>query len=120
MIILLSLSVTFMPASAYTYKLQVKNQQEFDELNVSIHHAIDLGYKRIVVNFKPGQYFFKEKHLSIGEIRNMAVSLVLKGNGAVIIPNGSLVSATGVIDGYSYNSSIINLEKNEKMRMWKL
>lgn len=118
LLLLLSLSLTALQASAASYKIRVTNQLEFDGLNTSIHEAANGGYTKIKVDFKPGTYFFKEKHLTIGDIRNSNLSLVFNGNGAVIVSVGRDVVSTVTIPDYDYHASVVDLNNNTYINVW--
>ena len=117
-ILLLLLSLTALQASATTYKIRVTNQQEFGVLNTSIHKAAKGGYTKIKVDFKLGTYFFKEKHLTIGDIRNSKLTLTFNGNGAVIVPAGRDAMSTVTIPDYDYHASVIDLSNNGFVNVW--
>ena len=117
-LLLVLFSLTDMQASASTYKIRVTNQQEFDGLNTAIHEAAQCGYTKIKVDFKPGTYIFKEKHLTIGDIRNSNLSLILNGNGAVIVPEGREAVTTVTIPDYDYHASVIDLKSNSYVNVW--
>ena len=118
---LLLLNILFLialQASAANYMIRVTNQQEFDELNSSIHEAAKGGYTKIKVDFNPEIFFFKEKHLSIGDIRNSKLSLTLNGNGAVIVPEGRDIMTSITMSDYDYHASVIDLNSNNYVNVW--
>ncbi len=98
--------------------IRIRNQEEFDLLNISIHNAVTRGASNVVVKFSPGKYFFSERHVSLGDIDNPGLSLKLIGRNALIISNGRMVSTEKTIEDFNYNSSVVNVDSKELINMW--
>lgn len=66
----------------------VSNQAEFDNVMTSINNLVSRGATAIKVIFKPGRYFFKEKHFDFNQKDYSGVSIKFDGNEAVFIGSG--------------------------------
>lgn len=74
------------------YQIDVRNQREFDYLNVRIKNAICEGEKNILVIFGKGVFMFKENQIELLNYRLKDVSLSFKGNGTVLTSDSSYTS----------------------------
>lgn len=69
--------------------IYVNTQEDFNNISSNITAAINSGEKNIFVQISPNkQYIAKEKHVMLGWLNAPDVSVYIRGNGAVIIPEG--------------------------------
>lgn len=68
--------------------LVVHDQPSFDLLPQKITETIRIGEMYIDICFLPGKYFFKNKHLSFIGIQHADLTIRIKGNKAILIPEG--------------------------------
>ena len=73
-----------LPVSART--IRVGSQHDFDRLRSSID---SVGTGEIRVQFEPGTYYYRERHLDFLNLTDPGLDLTLEGNGAVLIAEGT-------------------------------
>ena len=71
-----------------TYKIIIKNQFQFDEINKQIKASIDEGRKNIIVEIEKGVYYYQENHIYLKDAFP-DVSITIKGKNAVLIAAGN-------------------------------
>lgn len=69
-------------------EFNIKNQTDFDKLPLMINTSLRNGNSEISVIFSSGTYYFKEKHITINNIKNKIATLRFKGNGTKIVSAG--------------------------------
>lgn len=79
----LLLTVAF-PVFAKT--VRVDSQRDFDRLR-NVIDSIGTGEVRVL--FKPGTYYYRERHLEFVNYVRPGLDLILEGNGSVLIPAGT-------------------------------
>lgn len=101
--------------------IPVRNRAEFDALNESLVRALRAGYDDVKVQFVEGVYFFSEKHLNLSGISFPKASVVLEGNGAVLVAGGDDILVkkrkkgrfTASYAGYDWRCGVIDLDRLE-------
>ena len=78
------LLVAAWPSAAQT--ILIDSQGDFDRLRSSID---SIGTGEIRVQFEPGTYYYREKHLDFVNIERPGLDLSLEGNGSVLIAAGT-------------------------------
>ena len=73
-----------LPGTAQT--IRVDSQGDFDRLRSSID---SIGTGAVRVQFEPGTYYYREKHLDFVHYDRPGLDLTLEGNGSVLIPAGT-------------------------------
>ena len=69
-------------------RINIKDQSSFNLLQNKIEDAINKGETDVVICLQPGKYYFKEKHLCIKEISIPNLSILVKGDRAILVPEG--------------------------------
>lgn len=105
-------------AQARTEVIRIGNQEQFDQLNKTVHKCIADGCKSITIRVSPGNYYFKERHLELNDINAPGLTLKMVGKNAVLIAAGRDVSTDEPINGYNYTSSVVDIDKKEFVNMW--
>lgn len=75
--------------------IRVRSQQDFDRLDASVEAALSAGEKRIEVLFDKGCYVFSEDHLRLEYPAAEGTTLVLDGNGSMLVGEGEDYVLTG-------------------------
>ena len=104
--------------TATPVQIHIRTQSQFDNLNTIIHDAVADGVTDVEVVFLKGTYYFKDNHLVLGDIKNPAFKLRLKGDGVVVVPEGRTVETDKVMDEYDYNSSVVSLSRGGIVNTW--
>lgn len=76
-------------ASACRTTIVVNNQTEFDGLQEKLTNTIKTGKRNIYVTLLPGTYVTKEKHVALNGITAADTKIHIKGEDAILIPEGS-------------------------------
>lgn len=105
-------------AQARTEVIRIDHQEQFDQLNKTVHKYITDGCKSITIRVSPGNYYFKERHLELSDINAPGLTLKMVGKNAVLIAAGRDVSTDEPINGYNYTSSVVDIDKKELVNMW--
>ena len=66
----------------------IDNQQSFDGLQNSLSNAIQKGEKEITVHISKGSFIAKENHIRLQDIHKSDLKIRIKGDGAIILPQG--------------------------------
>ena len=77
--------------------VSVTDQQSFDLLPQKVEELISRGENKIVICLSAGNYVFKDNHINLTGIDNSRLSIIIKGNNAILIPEGKTYS-----DGEKY------------------
>ena len=110
------------PVSVRSGKVNVSSQGEFDGLSTTIKTALSMGYNMIEVNFAPGLYYFRERHLELKNLNYPAATIVFNGNGAfiagegedyVLRPSGKHFSAAK--RNYDYRNALVDVEARAEL-----
>ena len=91
--------------------INIANQREFDGIMTSINDAVSRGATRIKIEFRPGRYYFKERHIDFvnKDYSNVAIQFI--GNGACFIgSNKTFIS--GESFGEEYDNSFAYIDDN--------
>lgn len=72
--------------------INIKNQADFDDLNIAISAAIKAGDDIVTVNFASGEYFYKNQHVLLKEVNNPRLVLHFMGDNAKIVGDGGMVN----------------------------
>ena len=96
----------------------ITNQSSFDNITTYINDSVKQGETEITIKVSSGTYFFHEKHISLGKINNSSVSLRIIGNNAVIVPIGREVNTSMVLNDYTYNSTVIDINSRRRINVW--
>lgn len=68
--------------------ISITNQQAFDLLPKKIEELVSQGENKIVISLSAGNYIFKDKHIRLTNIDNPRLSILIKGNNTILIPEG--------------------------------
>lgn len=117
-VLVLSILSLLIGVDAHAKVIRVGNQEQFDQLNKTIHDCIEDGVTSLTIRVSPGNYYFKERHLDLSDIKIPGLTLKIIGKKAVIIPVGREVSTENNIKGYNYNSSVIDIKTGALVNMW--
>lgn len=84
--------------------ISITNQEEFDGIMSSINNAVSQGATQIIIEFSPGRYYFKERHIDFAnkDYHNIAVRFI--GNGAYFIGSNK-VFVSGESFGEDFDNS---------------
>ena len=105
-------------AQAKTKVIRIGNQEQFDQLNKTIHECVADGISSITIRVSTGCYYFKERHLDLSDIIAPGLTLKMIGKKAVLIPFGKEVSTEETIKGYNYSSSVVDIKSGASVNMW--
>lgn len=102
--------------SAHT-TIVIDNQQSFDDFQNSLTNTIRKGDKEITIIISKGTYIAKENHISLQDIQKSDLKLSIKGNGAIIIPQGQEYQ-----NGYKYVGNMSEksswMSNSQDIRTW--
>lgn len=59
--------------------IRIGNQEQFDQLNKTIHECIADGISSITIRVGPGNYYFKERHLDLSDIKAPGLTMKMVG-----------------------------------------
>lgn len=110
-----------LPATAASVTIEVRSQAEFDGLNAAILTALRSGSEEITVQLGEGVYFFSEKHINLNGLSYPGATVILEGNGAVLIGGGDDLMLrkkkkgrfTASYAGYDWRRGVIDLDRLE-------
>lgn len=68
--------------------ISVNNQAEFDKIAQNIKASINSGEKSILVNIRPGTYFFSECHILLENVKCPDVDIRISGQDVTILSKG--------------------------------
>ena len=113
-------------ATGRKYVVNVRNEEDFKNVNITILNAIKSGEKNIVVRMKRGTYHFHRNHINLYGLNNPETSIIIEGNGSVIYPefkeySGSLVDSSircCVFEGKISPESIFITDNGEILDVW--
>ena len=105
-------------AQTKTKVIRIGNQEQFDLLNKTIHECIADGITSITIRVSSGNYYFKERHLDLSDIKGPELTLKMVGEKTVLIPIGREVSTEETIKGYNYASSVVDIKSGVLVDMW--
>lgn len=95
-------------AAASSSVIFIDSQESFDCLQQRFDAAIAKGDKNIILDFAPGRYYFREKHLCIINRKLPTVSVTIKGQNAVLTGSGSMVQAD---EPFNVNSAYLDADE---------
>ena len=98
--------------------VRVVSQEQFDQINNTIHDLLLDGCKDITVDISSGVFYFRENHLELKGIKRKNVSICIRGNNTTIVPVGREFDTSETIRGYDINSSIVNVDKQSVLCPW--
>lgn len=95
---------------AFASVIRIDSQESFDGLQTRFDAAVAKGDKSITIDFAPGRYYFREKHLCIINRNLPNVSVTLRGHSAVLTG-----SCSAVQPGEAFNIDSAYLESDEAL-----
>ena len=96
----------------------ISNQSSFEKISSLINDAAGHGFTDITIKVSSGTYFFHEKHISLGTIKNDSLSIRIIGKDVLIVPEGREVNTNKVLNDYSYNSTVIDITNRKRIKVW--
>ena len=68
--------------------IRIETQEDFDALGTQILKALSEQVSRVEVSFRKGTYYFSEDHINLQEPHAGNTTIVLDGNGSVLLGKG--------------------------------
>ena len=90
LVLILALQLGAAPLYACKTTIHIRNQADFDRLQDTFDKAVESGRNDIRIQFAAGEYVAKENHLMIKGIDNPNLRVRIRGNGAVLVPQGKV------------------------------
>lgn len=88
----------------------INSSKEFNQINEQLQKSIAKGTNQIFIKFAQGEYVYNEGHISVHDIDNKSVSILLDGNNSVFWGSNELIySGRNPINSYSIDGKIASL-----------
>ena len=69
-------------------KIVIRNQEDFNSLNQQILSALEGDGKQIVINIKPGTYYYNNDQIKLEDKNFPEKTIIINGKGAIILSSG--------------------------------
>ncbi len=85
LLVLLSFIVSLSALAETRRTIVVGNQAQFAELDQNIKKALSQGVEELLVDLKPGVYYYAEKHVDLSSVNRPKASIVMTGSNVLLI-----------------------------------
>ncbi len=100
-------------------RIVIANQKDIHNYRAKVAEAISSKPAKVIVNFVPGTYYYKDAELLVRYGRGSDVALEIRGNGSYLIPEGVSYDSGSKHNGsFNTNLSVIDIKNKSDLTFW--